>query len=396
LDERAQKLLVQYGLTERESLVYLHLLSHGQLSAGEIAKGVEVRRMEAYRVIKRLADSGIVLATPGNPVKYRAEPIEEVVAKMMDEQMKKLQEMEKGRLEVISLGKSLPMAAAAGEEYRFKMVQGREQVYSLIQRMIDASTTSLDMILTRNDMVQLHILGGSERVRLAKKRGVTTKLISVVDYQTMEAAEVLMRSSEVRHSEEYSGRIVIGDGSEILVSIVLDDSQGRKDERDVAIWTNSKSYAGVMAKMFERAFSSSLDAKDRIVQLKSGRRGEERTKALIDVLRATLPLEGWKVECPGRLKGISGREYEFPAVLTQRDKTFAVEIVIGNSEKDTKEPTIGGIMKGIEVKGARVIVIASPRGGDELVKLANLVGVSLIDGSDTVSAVTRVRKEINA
>jgi len=79
LDERAQKLLTQYGLTDRESLVYLSLLANGRQSAGEIAKAVQIRRMEAYRIIKKLADSGVVIAAPGNPVKYTGEPIEQVV-----------------------------------------------------------------------------------------------------------------------------------------------------------------------------------------------------------------------------------------------------------------------------------------------------------------------------
>src|SRR5712692_698825 len=103
LDERAQKLLGQYGVSDREALVYLRLLARGQLSAGEIAKAVQIRRMEAYRIVKRLADSGIVVAKPGNPVKYTGKPIEQVVAMMMDRQMKRLEEMERGRDEVISL-----------------------------------------------------------------------------------------------------------------------------------------------------------------------------------------------------------------------------------------------------------------------------------------------------
>src|ERR1700756_3904560 len=103
---------MQYGLSDRESLVYLNLLVQGQQSAGEIAKAVQIRRMEAYRIIKRLADSGGVGATPGNPVKYTGEPIEQVVAMMMDRQVKKLDEMEKGRAEVVSLGRTIPQAAA--------------------------------------------------------------------------------------------------------------------------------------------------------------------------------------------------------------------------------------------------------------------------------------------
>src|SRR5208282_2687642 len=115
---------MQYGLSDRESLVYLSLLANGRQSAGEIAKAVEIRRMEAYRTIKRLADSGVVVASPGNPVKYTAEPIEQVVATMMDRQMKKLEEMEKGRAEVVSIGRTLAPQPGQKGEYSFRMVQG--------------------------------------------------------------------------------------------------------------------------------------------------------------------------------------------------------------------------------------------------------------------------------
>ena len=397
LDERAQRLLVQYGLSERESAVYLHLLAHGQLSAGEIAKGIDVRRMEAYRVTKKLAESGLVVAAPGNPVRYTAEPIEEVVAKMMDLQMKKLEAMEKDRAEVVTLGKSIPGAGAAVTEYRFKMVQGREQIYNQVQRMVDAAQESLFMVLTKNDLVQLYILGASEKLRAVQKRGVKTRVMSVIDYQSIEAVEAIRKVAEVRHSDDFaSGRVVLADGSQALVSLVLDEDQGRKSERDVAIWTDSQAYARVMAPMLTKAFSEGVEARERLERLRLGRKGEERTRALVDVIRATLAIDGWKVASPGREKGVSGREYEFPVVMSKDGASIAVEIVIASSEEDAREPIIAGIMKGVDVKSSRVVVVASPYAGDELPKLARLTGTALIDGGDVVAAVARLRKEAHS
>jgi len=397
MDERAQKLLVQYGLSDRESLVYLQFLAHGRLSAGEVAKGLQLRRMEAYRITKRLADLGIVEAIPGKPLRYSPKPIEEVVAKMMDEQMKKLQEMEKDRAEVISLGKSLPAVAKTTSEYRFKMIQGREQIYNQVERMINGSTSSLDMVLTRNDLVQLHLLGASEAIATAQKRRVMTRIIGVVDHETVEATERMARVSEFRHSEDFSiGRLVIADGGQILVSLVLDDSQGRRNERDIAIWTDSETYAGMMQSMFEKAFSAGTVAGDRLKELKTGRRVLERRKAIIDVLKAALPVEGWQVEAPGLVKGVSGNDYEFDVVLTLKGKAFAVEIIIGNNEAAIRDSIIAGIMKGLEIKTARLLVLASPYAGEELGKLAGLLGVTLIDGGDAVNSVSRLRREISS
>jgi sugar-specific transcriptional regulator TrmB len=398
LDERAQKLLMQYGLSERESLVYLSLLANGRQSAGEIAKAVQIRRMEAYRIIKRLADSAIVVAAPGNPVKYTGVPIEQVVAMMMDRQMKKLEEMEKGRAEVVSLGKTLALQPAAGrEEYSFKMVQGREQIYGQILRMVAGAGSNLDMVLTRNDLMQLHMLGLAESLRDAKKRGVKSMVISVCDHQTIEASEAVMRAAELRHSEDFAkSRIVVADEIQVLVSLVLDDVVGRKNERDVAIWTNSGDYAGTMLPMFAKAFEGSVEARERLHELKTGRRAQERAKAMIDILKASMPLEGWSVEVPGRLKGVSGADYDLAAVLALGGKGFAIEVVMGNDEDSVREELIAAIMKGIEIKSPRLVVIGSPYSGDELQRLANLVGVVLIDGADPVAAVSKLRKQLSA
>ncbi len=386
----------QYGLSDREALVYLKVLAHGQLSAGEIAKAVQIRRMEAYRIIKRLADSGIVVATPGNPVKYTGKPIEQVVAMMMDRQVKRLEEMESGRAEVISLGRMLPAATRPEEEYSFKMIQGREQIYNRVLKIIDNVESSVEMVLTRNDLVQLHLLGLNDRIKGAQKRGVRSRVISVSDHQTVEATEALLRIAEVRHSDDFpNGRMIIGDEDEILVSLVLDDLTGRRNDRDVAIWTNSKNYAETMRPMFERAFETGTDAKEKLHELKTGKKVAERAKAIIEIIKASLPLEGWRVEAPGHINGVSGTDYELPALLTLKERVFALDIVMGSDENSARAAIVGGIMKGIDVKNARLVVIAAPYSGEELQKLAILVGVVLVDGADPVAAVTKLRKEIS-
>ncbi len=402
MDERAQRLLTQYGLSDRESLVYLSLLANGTQSAGEIAKAVQIRRMEAYRVVKRLADSGIVVASPGNPVKYTGEPIEQVVAMMMDRQMKKLEEMDRGRAEVVSMGRRLgPPPGSQKEEYSFKMLQGREQIYAQILRMVAAAASTLDMVLTRNDLLQLHILGLAEGLKEAKKRGARARMLSVCDHQTTEASEATMRACELKHSEDFArSRMVVADGAQVLVSLVLDEVVGRKNDKDVAIWTKSGDYAETMLAMFSKAFAGAADARERLIELKTGRKAEERAKAMLDIVKASLPLEGWAVEAPGRLKGVSGADYDVSAVLSGGGggggKAFALDVVMGNDEESVREPIIAAIMKGIEVKSPRLVVIASPFSGDELQRLAKLVGVALIDGTDPVAAAAMLRKEVSS
>jgi sugar-specific transcriptional regulator TrmB len=395
MDERAVKLLTQYGLSERESTIYLHLLANGSRGAGEIARAVQLRRMEVYRIVKALSDRGMVIASPGKPVKYAPEPIEAVIALLMDQQMKKLRDMEEARTELLTVGKTVQRLPETSAESKFKMIQGREQIYSQMERMIDSSSSSVNLVLTRNDLVQLHLLGASERFRNAIKRGASIKLLSSVDLKTVEAVESLPKGSEMRHSDDFSiGRMLISDGTQILVSLVLDDTQGRKNDRDIAIWTDSSNYAEMMRLLFQKAFSTSVPSEERVREIKGGRKTEERSKAIIDVLKATLSVEGWQVEAPGNMTGASGASYAFPTVLRKGDKLIAADVVLGSSEATAREQIIASIMKGLEIKSGKLYVIASPYTGDELTKLAELVGVNLVDGSDTVEAVSELRKRI--
>jgi sugar-specific transcriptional regulator TrmB len=395
MDEKAVKLLEQYGLSDRESIIYLHLLGSGSHGAGEIAKALRLRRMEAYRIVKGLADEGIVIATPGKPVKYTAEPMESVLALLMEKQMSKLKEMEQAKNELLSIGRSFPSVPEPFVEYRFRMLQGREHIYSQMERMIESARLSLDVMLTRNDLVQLHLLGVGEKVKEAVKRGIMIRLISSIDSHTIEAVESL-KGCAISHSDDFSvGRMVIADSSQIMISLVLDDSQGRKNDRDIAVWTDSRDYAEMMKTLFEKALISCTSAEERIAEVKGSRKIQEKTQAIVDVIRATLPLEGWSVTSPIKFSGISGNEYEFSVLLKKGKDEAVIDVVLGRSEDGVRDYIISSIMKGIDVKTVRLIVLASPF-GQELAKLASLIGVTLIDGGDTVRAVAALRKSLRA
>ena len=79
-----------------------------------------------------------------------------------------------------------------------------------------------------------------------------------------------MRVCELRHSDDFAkSRIVISDQAQVLVSLVLDDVVGRRNERDVAIWTNSGDYAMTMLPMFSKAFDGGTDAREKLQEMKT-------------------------------------------------------------------------------------------------------------------------------
>lgn len=64
--------LGKLGLTEADSRVYLLLMRHGTVTAGELAKISSYSRPKVYEIVDKLLTIGLVESFPGRPVKFRA------------------------------------------------------------------------------------------------------------------------------------------------------------------------------------------------------------------------------------------------------------------------------------------------------------------------------------
>jgi len=382
-----------YGLSHRESLVYLLVLRMGSASAGEIAKTLQLRRMEEYRLVKKLAEAGIIQANAGKPVTYSAQPVEAVVSGMLEERSRRIGEMELAKQELLSLSQSLPRGRARASDQQFRMIQGREQVYNKIARMAETSTGSLDLLLTKNDLVQAVGLGITDKLSEAADRQVKVRVITFVDESTIDTVEHLQAKCEVRHSDEsLRGRMVVEDRSGALSSMVLDDTTGRRNERDVAIYSESQNYAELMSSLFEAAYKAASDSKERIERLHERRQLEGRVRALTDVLQATLPDDGWKVNSPGLMIGKSGSNYDFAAVASSGQRSCGIDVVVAKKEQEAKDRVVQSIMKRLELPGISIIIVSTKDVGEEVENLAKLMKVSLVQAPDTLAAVTEVRR----
>ncbi len=265
MERRAADLLELYGLSEREALVLLHIVKHGSSSAGEIAKALQLRRVEAYRLVKKLAEDNLIHASAGKPLTYSSQPLESFIATITEVQMQKLKGMELAKEELITLSRNLPRNHSKASSQRFRMIQGREQIYNHLGTMVRGASRSVDLILTGSDLTLFHVVGLTDSLNQAAERGTKVRLISRVDESTMEAAEGLSKRCQLRHSSETSvGRLSVADASQTLMSLVLDRSLGKKNAKDVAIWSDSGDFAGMMSSLFETAYNASVPREGRM------------------------------------------------------------------------------------------------------------------------------------
>lgn len=393
MESRASELFQLFGLNEREALVYLTILKAGSASAGEVAKSLSLRRMEAYRLVKKLADANVIRANAGKPVTYSAQPVDEVVSSSIEAHSRKGKAMEAAMGELLMLVRSMPRGKPRPSEQQFKIIQGREQVYGKVGRMADDAKDSVSLLLTKNDLIQAHQIGLVDKLVQAAKRGVKVGVLSVIDEDSLEAAEALQKKCELRHSAEaVAGRLVLQDRVAALTSLVLDDSRGRRNDQDIAVSTESPNYVEMLASLFGVAYRSSVPSMELVKTLVESKTLGERVRSLAEVLQVTLPEDGWQVSAPGAVPGRSGATHPFPVLGRKGKRTLAVDIVAAKKEQDSRDRSVVSVMKKLDLDGVEMVIVSTAAPSDDVRKLARLMGVGLVYAPDTVGIVGELRR----
>jgi len=95
--------LPEYGLTEVQAKVYYHLLTLGQTSSTKVAKQLDVHRSEVYRVLRELAEKGLVTEHKGKrPTLFTPTPPEEALDILLQQQAKTLKRLKEGKPKLVA------------------------------------------------------------------------------------------------------------------------------------------------------------------------------------------------------------------------------------------------------------------------------------------------------
>jgi sugar-specific transcriptional regulator TrmB len=84
--------LMNIGLNQNESKVYLTLIKRNDFSVSEIANESGVPRVKVYGVLKILMNKGFCISTPGKIIRYIAEAPKFILSNNIDELNKKVEE----------------------------------------------------------------------------------------------------------------------------------------------------------------------------------------------------------------------------------------------------------------------------------------------------------------
>ena len=100
--ERIFKALVDLGLSEKETQVYLHLATKGPNIARKIVMGTEIRRQQIYRILNRLEAKGILKIIENHPKKFSVLPFEETLNLLIERKKRNAKAAQNNKKELLA------------------------------------------------------------------------------------------------------------------------------------------------------------------------------------------------------------------------------------------------------------------------------------------------------
>lgn len=275
-EEKVIEGLTDFGLTKDEAEAYVFLLRAGARPAGVAARKLKINRMKAYRILKALEEKGLVEMIVGRPAKFQSVPLKEALDRQLGEIRTKASRLEKSEKGILEYWEKAYSRIETSEEPRFRILQGRRQVYDFLLQTFEGAEKEISLITTRNDLERFSFFGIDDELMRLRRGNVSVRVLTQVDQYGLELVKRYSDFAEIRHfSLPTSMRFVIVDESEVLNTFAMDDSMSLATREDLGLWTDGVDYVKAMKTFFDTLWRVSQDAIEVVQAVKDGRAPQE-------------------------------------------------------------------------------------------------------------------------
>lgn len=258
-----KQVLMDAGLTDRESDAVIILSSNDRLRASELAKELGTTRLDAYNSLSRLQEMGIVLVSAEKPMKFSCESVDLVIKKLIEMQKTRLKRTEEGLAELEEKRSDSPHTVSSTKndslEPRFAVLKERTNIFNRIKKMANNAEEGLVLLLGQFGILHLCRSDALAEVNAAAQRGVFVKVLSQLDRRTIRFFGELDDSIPIRHSDDVSSLGALMDESEVLQFLQVEENPVGRGREDAALVIESDSFATTQKDLVDAIWDEAVD-----------------------------------------------------------------------------------------------------------------------------------------
>ena len=250
--ESVENLRRIFDLNQYEVDIWIHLLSRGVSTAGELSDLSNVPRSRAYDVLETLEKKGFVVIKLGKPIQYIAvqpgDVIDRSQKRVMNEAESKVKRLDGFRTSDL-LNEITKLYETGVKTYNptdlSGAFRGTQNIYDQMETMIKDAKNNVKIVTTEESLInKLNTL--KNVIKKAHDRGVKIQVKAPINNKTKATIETLKPFIEFKESTDANTRYCLVDDKQALL-MLLDESSVHPNY-DVGVWLNSESIAKILGK----------------------------------------------------------------------------------------------------------------------------------------------------
>jgi sugar-specific transcriptional regulator TrmB len=281
-EETVEKVLKDFGLTEKEAEVYVFLAKHGALKSREVARQIKKDKAQVLRILKSLQSKSLVESTLEVPKRFAAVPFEKVLDAFVQAKRDEAALIESTKKDLLLSWKSIGKTRPEAPLEKFVVIEGNNKIHSKFSQMITETKKQLSTISTVPSLVRADQLGlfdvvFSHPLRskiqfrfLTESSGQNSNAIIAL-FEKASNAGINFRGKNPDLGLRPFPRMVIRDEEEVLLFITPKAGAVRKKQVDTGLWTNCKTLVQTFAGVFEDLWRNATDTQQETAVIDAGR-----------------------------------------------------------------------------------------------------------------------------
>jgi sugar-specific transcriptional regulator TrmB len=276
-----KEVLKNFGLTQKETEIYIFLAKHGVQKGGEISKRTKTPKAVVYRILKILQRKGFVESTLEFPARFTAVPFETVLDLNIRAKHEEALQIEKAKKDLLSDWRNISKGKPESPIEKFVVIEGNRNIFAKIFQMIKETKSSFSAVATVTGLLRADRLGVFEAIYANPfKSKVQFRFLTDLTGSNLKTVKFLKRS--LRTDINLRGRnpelglslfpkMVIQDDKEIILFISDEKNMTSIEDKQACLCTNCKSIIQAFQGVFEDLWLNSTDIEKKIIEIETGK-----------------------------------------------------------------------------------------------------------------------------
>jgi len=259
-------MLCDFGLTPNQAKVYLSIVQLGIAPVGKVSKLSKVRREDIYRILPKLEQMGLLERILGKPTRIRAIPLDDaltiLITREKDTAEKRVSGLMAKKEDLLKhLKANSKKTILEEEETQFALLPTREAIVNKGIIILKKAEKEIDLITSASEFYHL-FPPFAEQFERALKRRVKVRIVLEVHglEEPLKNIKEYFKTDthfEMKYAYHRLSHYIIVDYRQVLMATSPEPPLGESPY----LWTDNRSFVGLMQENFEDLWHSSMDTK---------------------------------------------------------------------------------------------------------------------------------------